>query len=40
MMIMDNYLPYPLPNSLLPFNYCALPRLAPWTKHLLAPLCH
>ncbi len=39
MMIMDSYLPYPLPTSLLPFNYCALPRLAPWTKSLLAPLC-
>ncbi len=40
MMILDNYLPYPLPTSLLPFNYCALPRLAPWTKPLLAPFCN
>lgn len=40
MIIMDNYLPYPLPTSLLPFNYCALPRLAPWTKPFLAPFCN
>jgi hypothetical protein len=39
MVIMDNYLPYPLPTSLLPFNYCALSRLVPWTKPLLSLMC-
>ena len=34
MIIMDNYLPYPLPTSLLPFNYCALPKLFPGSRVL------
>jgi hypothetical protein len=41
-LIMDTYIKYPFPtadNVVIPFNFCALPRLAPWTKQFLAPLC-
>jgi hypothetical protein len=41
-LIMDTYIKYPFPTAdyvVVPFNFCALPRLAPWTKRFLAPLC-
>jgi len=40
MAILDTYVKYPYPTKAwLPFNYCALPRLVPWTATLLTPLC-
>ena len=43
MAIIDRYVKYPLPDEgaapLAATNYCALPRLVPWTKALLQPLC-
>ena len=42
LLIMDTYIRYPLPTdsrSLIPYNYCALPRVKPWLAPLLRPFC-
>jgi hypothetical protein len=46
MAILDTYIKYPFPLEskgtgpfYIPLNYCALPRLVPWTAKLLRPLC-
>ena len=42
LLILDVYIKYPLPASadaVVPFNYCMLARLYPWTESLLAPFC-
>jgi len=39
-LILDTYITYPYsPTAILPYNYCALPRLMPWTAWLLSPIC-
>ena len=41
-LIMDTYVKYPLPpveNAWIPFNYCALPRVLPWTEGLINMIC-
>eukprot|EP01104_Vermistella_antarctica_P017475 TRINITY_DN6190_c0_g1_i1.p1 TRINITY_DN6190_c0_g1~~TRINITY_DN6190_c0_g1_i1.p1 ORF type:complete len:430 (-),score=101.56 TRINITY_DN6190_c0_g1_i1:45-1334(-) len=39
-LILNTYIKYPLPvNALIPYNYCMLPRLYPWTETLLSPFC-
>ena len=41
-MIVDTYIKYPLPpveNAIIPYNYCALPRLLPWTADLMSFFC-
>eukprot|EP01125_Pyxidicula_operculata_P016799 TRINITY_DN5818_c0_g1_i1.p1 TRINITY_DN5818_c0_g1~~TRINITY_DN5818_c0_g1_i1.p1 ORF type:complete len:427 (-),score=77.09 TRINITY_DN5818_c0_g1_i1:40-1320(-) len=38
--LMDEYIKYPLStNAWIPFNYCALPVLLPWTKYLVQFFC-
>jgi hypothetical protein len=40
--LMDKYIAYPLPSKELrwiPYNYCALPRLFPWSKPLVSLFC-
>lgn len=40
--LIDGYIRYPLPaasTALIPYNYCALPRLMPWTKPVIDMLC-
>jgi hypothetical protein len=41
MNILKQYVHYPnpIPPATIPWNYCALPRLVPWTKPLLSPFC-
>eukprot|EP01062_Namystynia_karyoxenos_P012544 TRINITY_DN14521_c0_g1_i1.p1 TRINITY_DN14521_c0_g1~~TRINITY_DN14521_c0_g1_i1.p1 ORF type:complete len:434 (+),score=142.01 TRINITY_DN14521_c0_g1_i1:68-1369(+) len=40
MMILKTYVAYPLPpEALVPYNYCALPRLVPWLGPVLRPFC-
>ena len=44
MLLMDTFIKYPLPEALVPYNYCALPRLLPrWAQRvagaLLRPVC-
>jgi len=42
MALLDEYVKYPLPPlsyAWLPLNYCALPRIMPWTKPLLGLVC-
>jgi len=42
LLLMDTYIRYPYPDASkawLPYNYCALPRLFPWTKPLLELVC-
>ncbi len=42
MLIMDTYVRYPLPPlelALVPFNYCAIPRLLKWTKPFFDLIC-
>jgi len=41
-LLIDKYIVYPLPSAdqaLIPYNYCALARLYPWTSHLLRFVC-
>jgi hypothetical protein len=41
-VLMDSYISYPLPaadTALVPFNYCALPKLVPWTKPIIDTIC-
>lgn len=41
-LIIDTYAKYPLPpveRAWIPFNYCALPRIFPWTTELLRLFC-
>jgi hypothetical protein len=41
-LIVDTYIKYPLPplkNAWIPYNYCALPRLLPWTAGIINYLC-
>eukprot|EP00163_Fabomonas_tropica_P001901 TRINITY_DN11404_c0_g1_i1.p1 TRINITY_DN11404_c0_g1~~TRINITY_DN11404_c0_g1_i1.p1 ORF type:complete len:432 (+),score=114.06 TRINITY_DN11404_c0_g1_i1:149-1444(+) len=39
-LIMDEYIRYPLsPSAVIPWNYCALPRLYPWTESFLKYVC-
>lgn len=43
MMLMDQYLKYPFPpkeKTSIPFNYCALPLLAPFTKPFFDQICN
>lgn len=38
--IMDKYIQYPLPSiPLIPWNYCALPLVAPWLARLVGLVC-
>jgi hypothetical protein len=42
LMIMDTYIVYPLPPidlALIPYNYCALPLLYPWTEKFFSLIC-
>ena len=40
LLILDNYARYPLPhNAVLPYNYCMLPQIAPWTAPLMSWIC-
>lgn len=42
LMIMNTYIKYPLPSikeAIIPFNYCALPMLLPWTAPLIKLVC-
>eukprot|EP00937_MAST-01D_sp_MAST-1D-sp2_P006842 g6842.t1 len=43
LQIVEHYVRYPLPSEsaapLVALNYCALPRLVPWTAPLLRPFC-
>ena len=40
LLIVKTYVRYPLPpKSIIPYNYCALPRLFPALKSLLDPIC-
>ena len=39
LLIIDTFIPYPLPERWLPYNYCALGRLHPWTAPLLRRVC-
>ena len=39
LMILDVYVRYPLPDTFIPYNYCAIPRIAPWTKPLFDLIC-
>lgn len=39
-LIMETYVKYPLsPTAIIPYNYCALAKLYPWTKHILQYFC-
>jgi len=41
-LLMDEYIKYPLPQTdgiSFPYNYCALPRLLPWTAKLVQSFC-
>lgn len=41
-LIIDTYVKYPLPPrnvAWIPYNYCALPRIAPWTASFLSYIC-
>ena len=41
-LIMKTFIVYPLPPleyALIPLNYCALPRLVPWTAPLINLIC-
>ena len=39
--ILETYIkmPNPITSSTLPVNYCALPRLMPWTAPFFTPIC-
>ena len=40
--LMEKYIQYPLPSfkdTLIPYNYCALPLLFPWTKSIVNFIC-
>ena len=38
--ILKTYVRYPLPpGPLVPWNYCALPRIMPWTRGLIGLIC-
>ena len=42
LLIMDTYIKYPYPTKsdvVVPWNYCALPRLMPWTRYILEYVC-
>jgi hypothetical protein len=42
LLLLDTYAPYPDPalsDALVHLNYCALPKLAPWTEPLLSLVC-
>ena len=40
LLILDTFITYPLPSTpLIPWNYCALSRLAPALKVPLSPIC-
>ena len=42
LLIMDTYIKYPYPTKsdvIVPWNYCALPRLMPWTRYILEYVC-
>lgn len=42
LMILNTYVKYPLPSTkeaLMPFNYCALPMVLPWTEPIIKLLC-
>eukprot|EP01130_Rhizamoeba_saxonica_P009972 TRINITY_DN407_c0_g1_i1.p1 TRINITY_DN407_c0_g1~~TRINITY_DN407_c0_g1_i1.p1 ORF type:complete len:212 (-),score=52.54 TRINITY_DN407_c0_g1_i1:27-662(-) len=39
-LLLDEYINYPLsPDAIIPFNYCALNRLIPWTNIVLQYFC-
>jgi hypothetical protein len=40
MQILDVYVRYPLSEELVPYNYCALPRLFPSLKDFFALFCN
>jgi len=42
MLVLNTYVKYPLPSvkeAIMPFNYCALPMVLPWTAPLIKVLC-
>lgn len=42
-LIMDTYITYPLPSkeyALIPYNYCAVPMLLPWTTPFFKLICN
>jgi len=40
LLLLDEYIHYPhSPDAIFPLNYCALPKLLPWTSVFLAPFC-
>lgn len=40
LLIMKTYVSYPLsPTAIIPYNYCALDRLYPWTSYFLSWIC-
>jgi hypothetical protein len=42
LLIMDTYIQYPLPaleQTWMPYNYCMLPRVMPWTNNFLKYVC-
>ena len=41
-LLMEKYIQYPLPSfrdTLIPYNYCALPLIFPWTKSIVDFIC-
>lgn len=42
LLIMDTYITYPLPPidlAVIPYNYCAIPLLYPWTEKFFSLIC-
>jgi len=39
MRLVDEYIVYPYPDTVIPFNYCMLPKLFPPARHVLWLLC-
>lgn len=42
MALMDFFVAYPLPSAssaVIPYNYCALSKILPWTASLLSAIC-